>query len=175
MFKLSHKWLGLAVLLTSLLGPMTASADCNLNAQQSTPADDFVIKEDGTVLHKVTGLMWKRCPEGLSSTNCVLGSAKGYEWSEALEFAIDHSFAGYNDWRLPNIKELASIVETSCSSPAINSEVFPYEDGTFTRYFWSSSPSGNTRALRVSFGTEGNIWNDGRNFSYRVRLVRDTQ
>ncbi|WP_082087048.1 Lcl C-terminal domain-containing protein [Teredinibacter purpureus] len=33
-------------------------------------------------------------------------------------------FAGYSDWRVPNIKKILSIIEVPCSSPSINSDRF---------------------------------------------------
>lgn len=43
----------------------------------------------------------------------------------------------YNDWRLPNIRELSTLVEPQCAGPAVNSEIFPNTPAT---HVWSSSP-----------------------------------
>ncbi len=62
----------------------------------------FVDNGDGTVSDLATGLMWSQGDNG-----------KGVEWIEALPYAQGATLAGYNDWRLPNVKELQSIVDYS--------------------------------------------------------------
>lgn len=62
--------------------------------------NDFVETEDGTIVDKATGLMWMKDDSG-----------KGVTWQEALEYAENYSYGGYDDWRLPSVKELQSIVD----------------------------------------------------------------
>jgi len=126
--------------------PVVAQAqDCNDNMPVVTPNERFEIQGNGsTVLDKNTGLLWKKCAEGQvynsGSGNCD-GNARLYVPNEALAFE-EHinttGYAGYNDWRLPNIKELSSIVEPSCVNPAINIVIFRNTPGGFFR---SSTPS----------------------------------
>lgn len=75
----------------------------------------FVDNGDGTISDLATGLMWQAKDDG-----------KTRDWKEALSYAEDLKLAGYSDWRLPNAKELQSIVDYTRSvqttnSPAINS------------------------------------------------------
>lgn len=104
----------------------------------STPTGDFVDNLNGTVTHTKTGLMWMRCSLGQSwnGSGCE-HTAASYSWQGALNAAKGHSFAGYSDWRLPNINELESIVEERCWAPSINSSIFP---NIPPNWFWSSSP-----------------------------------
>lgn len=136
----------------------------------STPINRFVNNEDGTVSDRVTGLIWKRCSEGLSGLACEIGSPATFTWQEALQAAASSSFAGKNDWRLPNIKELGSIVERQCTMPAINEIVFP---ATPTMSFWSSSPFVENRNFAWNIYFPYGI-SDGNDKSYKffVRLVR---
>lgn len=99
-------------------------------------SDDRYTVVNGTVTDGVTGLMWKQCPEGLEGSDCSVGAAGLLIWGGSMKRARDSEFAGYTDWRLPNMKELLSIVAFDKSSPAINTTVFP---GT-TEIFWSSTP-----------------------------------
>lgn len=69
---------------------------------------------DGTVTDQSTGLTWMQSD-----------SRRSMSWQEALAFAENLSIAGHRDWRLPNAKELQSIVDYSRSpdstgSPAID-------------------------------------------------------
>jgi hypothetical protein len=110
------------------------------NVVASTPSADFTDKGDGTVTHATTGLMWKRCAEGLSGEACTTGAATSMTWSSALTAAENSTFAGFTDWRLPNFKELRSIVETCGYDPAINQTIFPATPRpAFGSVFWSSS------------------------------------
>jgi hypothetical protein len=65
---------------------------------------------NGTISDNATGLMW------IQSDN-----AKAINWQEALNYAENNEFAGYTDWRLPDTKELQSIVDYSRSPAATNS------------------------------------------------------
>ena len=110
---------------------------CPSGIPQTTPTADFTDHGNGTVTHQPTGLMWKQCMEGLSGAGCSSGAVSSLTWQQALQLADGHIFAGYSDWRLPNIKELRSIVERACSSPAVNLSVFPNDSGSIV---WTGSP-----------------------------------
>jgi hypothetical protein len=179
MHKLIHPVRSLLLLLgvTGVVGSTHAAQYCRSESEipSSTPTSEFTDHGDGTVTHDATGLMWMKCPLGQSGSGCTTGSANTYTWEAALEEAAGSSFADYTDWRLPNIKELRSIVEKRCYSPAINEAVFP---ATPTSDFWSSSPGANF---------SGNAWYvnfyDGHSYDYfvnrgsnqGVRLVRSGQ
>jgi hypothetical protein len=125
---------------------------------------------DGTITDNATKLMWKKCSEGQSGNNCGTGSAAGMNWQNALALG-GSTFAGFSDWRLPNIKELSSIAILNCYSPSINETMFP---NTPANNFWSASPdayvSGYAWQLIFNYGVIGR---DGTGSSYRVRLVRN--
>lgn len=133
----------------------------------------FFDNGDGTVTDTRTGLNWMRCalgqtwsPEG----NTCKGTAAAYTWDEAT--ALTHSFAGQSDWRLPNIRELTSIVDYNRCGPAIDLDAFP---GTPNSYFWSGSAQDIYFASSVDFGS-GNSSSNGRSYdTNHVRLVRDGQ
>ena len=69
--------------------------------------NNFSDNGDGTITDKATGLMWMQ-----------VDSLKPMNWVNALEHAEDSMYAGYDDWRLPNAKELQSIVDYSKSPQA---------------------------------------------------------
>ena len=154
--------------------PTGIGQTCKSSITPTTPSTEFIMHGDGTLTHVRTGLMWKQCLEGQSGFDCI-GEYSLLNGSEALSYAESHQFSGYTDWRLPNIKELASIVESACYSPALNLSVFRNAPGTT---LWSSSPNANreTDAWKLNFYA-GHDTRDGQNdkdLTYAIRLVRDT-
>lgn len=140
----------------------------------SIPATtNFYDNGDGTTTDLKTGLMWKKCPEGLMGSACETGTVVKLTWQQALQRAqtinSNGGFAGYTDWRLPNIKELKSIVEEQCYDPSANLETFPV---TPSFCFWSSTHDSTDGALVVDFkGGDGGgmAWKASL---FYVRLVR---
>ncbi len=131
----------LSEVLLSVLPLMSNAQTCQTeNIPATTPDSQLIDHGNGTVTDSKTGLMWKQCSEGLSGTGCVIGTVQGFTWQAALQQAqtinTTGGFAGFTDWRLPNIKELRSLAEKQCISPAINLTRFPNTPSTL---FWSSS------------------------------------
>ncbi|MFI3282761.1 MAG: DUF1566 domain-containing protein [Rikenellaceae bacterium] len=62
--------------------------------------NNFVDNGDGTISDKATGLMWAKSDNG-----------EGVMWADAVKYAESSELAGHTDWRLPNVKELQSIVD----------------------------------------------------------------
>jgi hypothetical protein len=154
-----------------------AEQTCNPNMISSTPTDQFTDNGDGTVTDTATGLMWKRCLEGYTYSGgvCTLTTVTTVNWDGeegALSLVNSPNFAGHTDWRLPNIKELQSIVEEQCYSPAVNLEIFP---DTPAAEVWSNSPmatSPSTLVWIIDFSQGDMIYKD-KTSNYNVRLVRD--
>lgn len=112
---------------------------------------------DGTVTDSATSLMWQQADDGLAR-----------DWVSSIEYCEDLVLGNYDDWHLPNAKELHSIVDYSRSPSATNS---PAIDAVFATtsitdaegnaghypYFWSTSPhkDGNSPyacAVYIAFG-----------------------
>ena len=169
---LSRSWLlGLPWLL--LWTGAAQSAPCQNNLPPSNPDPVYTSQGDGTVTDTRTGLMWKQCAEGLTGTNCQIGSAQTFTWANALAHAEASTFANYTDWRLPNVKELRSLVEECRLSPSINTNRFPNTPGG---HFWSGSPraSDANYAWFVVF-SGGLAGVNSRSSDHGVRLVRGGQ
>jgi hypothetical protein len=107
----------------------------------TSPTARFEQHNDGTLTDKATGLMWQRCLIGQAGVDCSSGTAEPFSWAQALIYpeqkTAQSTLAGYQDWRLPNIRELASIVELQCGNPAVNLVLFPNNGAG---HLWSSSP-----------------------------------
>ncbi|CAN2043950.1 exported hypothetical protein [Candidatus Magnetomoraceae bacterium gMMP-13] len=91
---------------------------------QSESYDNFVINGDGTITDTKTGLMWQQAT-----------APNKMNWKDALAYCENLTLAGYSDWRLPDIKELASIVDLTRYMPAIDINYFP---DTVSDFYWSS-------------------------------------
>lgn len=156
---------------------VTVHAACDSNMPASTPDSQLIDNDNGTVTDHTTGLMWKQCLEGLSGADCATGSVDLFTWQQALQQPEtvngDTGFAGYTDWRLPNIRELRSIVEEQCSDPAINVTRFP---NTPSSDVWSGSPAtdGLDNAWYINF-EYGRSNADNRSSNYAIRLVRNAK
>ena len=155
-----------------------AAQNCHSDSMtETTPNTQYVIHGDGTITDTTTALMWKQCVEGLSGPDCTSGIVEELTWTGALQKANNTNntggFAGYADWRVPNVAELVSLVEEQCTDPAINETVFP---NTANKFIWTSSPDFNnpigTWSVDFNVGTTATLQRD---YSYRVRLVRSVQ
>ncbi len=98
------------------------------------------------VVDKETDLVWQ------DNSKIVQKS-----WSSAKVYCRNLSLGGHNNWRLPHIDELISIVDTSKNNPAIK-KIFK---NTFSIFYWSATEfKGNSSAAwRVDF-------NDGNDYYY---------
>lgn len=131
----------------------------------------FVV--DGPVItDNCTGLMWQRTPPSGTMS-----------WIDALVFASDLTLAGFNDWRLPNVNELLSIVDYGSNWNAIN-PIFDSLPPTSSdddvtgpgpgSSFWSSTSADfapELSAWRVNFAI-GGLESVDKNNSHAVRAVR---
>ena len=129
---------------------------------------------DGTVTDPTTGLTWMQCAKGQTwdGTTCT-GTASNYTFDQANALTGTVTFAGQSDWRLPNIRELQTIVDRSVSNPAIDAGAFP---ATPSSHFWSGSPyaGDSNNAWYVNFD-RGNAGYGSRGNHNGVRLVRGGQ
>ena len=114
--------------------------------------NDFHDNGDGTVSDHATGLMWTQADSG-----------EAVSWQQALKMANGESYSGYSDWRLPNAKELQSIVDYSRSpdttgtaaldavfSTSMITNMAGWDD--FPTYWSSTSFEPGRHAIAVHFG-----------------------
>jgi hypothetical protein len=120
----------------------------------------FTVNGDSTVTDTKTGLVWQQSTSGSKKT-----------WEVALGICEGLTLASQSDWRLPNIKELGSIADTSERNPAIDETAFP---NTISESYWSSSPIGSTNVHHLDFSL-GRVLNENKSYGYWVRCVRGGQ
>jgi|GEM_PF-1888233 len=144
---------------------------------------------NSTLLDITTGLQWQRFSVGQQwENNTCIGDAQTYMWDEALEFAKNDNYAGHNDWRLPTIDELKTLIYSSSGlpktwndtgmkcqgnfqKPTIHLEAFP---NAKVSVMWSSSPFSVDQAWVVNV-KNGTTYEEFRQYKKRVRLVRSGQ
>jgi hypothetical protein len=71
------------------------------------------------------------------------------DWSGAISYCDNLSFAGFSDWRLPSYKELLSLSNPNLDSPAVQSSF----KNISSNDFWSNSGYGSDYARMVFFGS----------------------
>ncbi|MBZ2190208.1 DUF1566 domain-containing protein [Alcanivorax sp. JB21] len=124
-----------------------ARAHCTDGLHSSTPPQRYDTSHPDSVVDLMTGLMWQRCVTGLSGEDCAQGNAVSQDWATALEQAGEDTHAGFDDWRLPNIRELASLHDTCAYDPALSPLLFPNVPG---EPLWSASPGAPSDAWQMS-------------------------
>lgn len=200
MFRFKHKQYSLCVgdigikmikriLLFCLLffiSHQVALAECKADIPGYYP-DRFEDHNNGTITDRLTGLMWMKCDLDLNwddvKKECadpppVVGGGSGRikkNWQQTLVDAQAKSIvglAGLTDWRLPNIKELTSIMELNCismtSNLAIDNKVFDVEGVVY----WSSTPDRNTTPVETPPVTN-QAWSV--NYRYPINLGANRQ
>jgi hypothetical protein len=140
-------WLGNAVqhlvfpsltLLLSLLLCSASHAEQTCHEVQSSQPTQMQAHDSGWVLDTQSGLMWQRCALGQTwyGQRCQ-GQAHAYTFAQAQAAVHQLNQArsdGFNDWKLPHLKELAFIAHPHCQNPRVSLALFP---DTPSGVFWS--------------------------------------
>lgn len=149
------------------LAPLLLSAGFVLAASIAQAQSRYSYSTDGSeAIDSQTGLVWRRCAEGMTwSAGSCTGSPNLFMREQALAHAKTQA-----GWRLPNVKELASILDLDRNMPTIDMDAFP---ATLSRPFWSSSPYPGLNGSAWVVGFDGGyIQYQGGGMPYPVRLVR---
>jgi len=144
----------------------------------------YVDNGDGTITDVNTALIWEK----LSLDGSIHDAGNVYVWDDAFSIHVatlnSTGFAGHNDWRLPNVKELETIVDFQevhpALSPAFNNNCSPGCGVTMCSCFasggyWSSTSyvlaNNQNYSWYVSF-IDGNVHVWPKNMTNWVRAVR---
>lgn len=152
---------------TGQTSPYAPGDDGDLEAGVAWPNPRFTDNGDGTVKDNLTGLIW------LKDANCINSNYPGFDtdgtagdgtvkWQHALDFVAGINAGtypdcgvGHTDWRLPNVKELQSLIDFGNYDPAMPTG-HPFT-GVQSNYYWS----GTTYAYMT-----GNAWLVGMDDGY---------
>lgn len=103
------------------------SARCVRSTRPEPPEPHYGFSE-GVVHDYWTGLSWQRQPP-----------AYWQSLDEVSSYCEKLSLGGHDDWYLPSLKELLTIVDESRAFPAVDPELFPGTDEMLNGWFWSST------------------------------------
>jgi hypothetical protein len=144
--------------INSLPSSGTNYVRCVRGVQLVNPS--FTDNGDGTVTDSAAGLMWQK------------GYAYNKTWGSALEYCNNELVLpannSYTDWRLPNIKELMSMIDHNLSDTAIDLTYFPYSSAFYISSTTYATSTGS--AWSVDF-SNGYAMGYGKS-THRVRCVR---
>jgi len=174
--------------------------DANGNALPDAAVDWTMVRDN------ITGLMWENKqardewtdyanPNDADNTYTWYNSnpdsnggdvgtpGNGTDTEDIIQALNDANFGGYSDWRLPTIKELASIVYANAHNPSINERYFPTNESTFWEEipapYWSSTTDADSSfantAWYVDFNNGNVIGRYPKDNNYHVRAVRGGQ
>ncbi len=102
--------------LTEIAPPQPGEPFYGQDAQYPGNTPKYVDNGDGTITDMVTGLMWSKSPDLNGDGEINVSDKRTY--SEALDGAVSFNLGGYDDWRLPTIKELYSLIMFSGKDPS---------------------------------------------------------
>ncbi|MEN6476025.1 MAG: DUF1566 domain-containing protein, partial [Syntrophaceae bacterium] len=130
------------------------------------PTPRFVDNGDGTVTDILTGLMWVK-----DATLVDLG-----DWETVLNDIADLPTGDHHDWRMPNVRELESLLDMSQDSPCLPSG-YPFTHMGTGDIYWTSTtyagdPGNSAWCIDLS---DGSILTAAIGSSLYVLPVRNTQ
>ncbi|WP_392339025.1 DUF1566 domain-containing protein [Moritella marina] len=177
----------LCISLMTIMGLPAIAQVKNEYIKASHIEGQYIDNKNGIITDVVNELMWSRCSlaigQSFTDVDCT-AQTHFSTWESALKAveyfndADDTTYvndSGFNDWRLPNIKELSSLVARSYAKPTINLVLFPstpsvpYWSNTFNTMDIYSDPG--IKGLLIDFEHGSDVINERSN--RLVRLVRD--
>lgn len=161
-----------------------SSLDSSCEAGRDSLRFDVLEAPDGTVYDRKTSLTWMRCSEGYAGSSCTKDTAADAfdpskvsddylsTWLQSVNGNAAAKGLGFGDWRIPTVKELASLVDRCGNSPAISGGFFP---GTLPGSYMTSTPNANEKSSFwfVNF-VDGTV-SVGAPTNKSLRLVRGGQ
>jgi hypothetical protein len=168
----SHRtYLRAIAMFLSAVAAATSFAACVTNSGPAGNPGTFTLNAAGDVYtYSGNGLQYARCAFGTSGPSCATGTAQVFTWQDALKASVNARDGGFSDWRLPNMQEMAALIEPRCTSPSLSPE-FPADPGV--TIFWTNT----TFASSLDAAWSGNLDNGQvrpiiKTLLRGVRLVR---
>ncbi len=132
--------------------PQKGQAFYGQDAQYDGNQPRYADNGDGTVTDLVTGLMWSQTPD--LNGDGVINAEDKLTYAQALAGAKTFRLAGYDDWRLPTIKELYSLIDFNGNAPTgqNGSDGTPFIDTGYFAFGYGDTSAGE-RVIDAQFAT----------------------
>ncbi len=155
--------------LLALAAPLLAQAQetCGGDAATAPNHGANYIVEGDTAMHWSSGLVWQRCPAGMTVGDTCTGEAWRQSWNDWMTEAMPRPYGGMDlwwggaaplqeahkvdrlvsgAWRMPYRNEMVALATGCTGSPRLNRQVFPLA-ANGVEVYWSGSPAGSNQSL----------------------------
>ncbi|KJU84109.1 secreted protein containing DUF1566 [Candidatus Magnetobacterium bavaricum] len=129
--------------------------DGELQKGVAWPNPRFTNNGNLTVTDNLTGLLWMKYADTPTMGGCTGGIKY---WQPTLDYVLclnAANYLGYSDWRLPNIKELFSLIDHAMYNPPVPSG-HPFTNVQSSNLYWSSTsyagPASNAWSVGMAAG-----------------------
>ncbi len=125
--------------------PVAGAATFGQDAQYDGNQPSFTDNGDGTVTDNVTGLVWQQSPDTQGDGD--IDAADKLTFSEATAYCQNLTLGGSSEWRLPDIKQLYSLIDFSGTDPSgysgsDTSGLIPFIDTEFFDFAYGDTGAG---------------------------------
>lgn len=139
----------------------TLDAQPSLDPAESARSRFVDVLNGEAVKDVTTGLIWERSPD-----------LSHFVWTEAISYCEEKRLGGRERWRLPSVKELATLIDQDQKDPALPKD-HPFSN-IRSAIYWSSTPSqtDDIVAWHVSFFS-GQVVTDQKSQTRRAWCVQN--
>jgi hypothetical protein len=125
--------------------PQTGSSFYGQDAQHAGSQPSYTNNGDGTISDNVTGLMWQQTPD--SNGDGRINAADKLSYAAAQTYCENLTLSGYNDWLLPDINQLYSLINFNGKDPSgvtstQTSGLTPFIDTTYFKFGYGDTGAG---------------------------------
>lgn len=150
--------------------------DCDHQAGRVWPEPRFKDNGDGTITDLLTGLMWIRNGSclGWQSWKAAMDAAQDLNSLEKIEDHCANLTVSYDDWTVPTIQELESLLNLEEQSPFNYLNFYGFRNVQPDSY-WSSTTGPNPYSAWMLYMDSGEVASSGRVGTHHVLLVRKVE
>jgi hypothetical protein len=146
--------------------------DGELQAGVAWPTPRFTLNGDGTVTDELTGLIWLQDANCFGEVVWISAPAEVASLnSGSVTTCTSYTAGAFDDWRVPNVRELASLIDYGRYDPALPTG-HPFVSVQYDYYWTSSTDVKNTGygwSMSFEYGTASSVFKSAYNYVWPVR------